>query len=302
MSLFNVKNLTIAGVVLACGAGLVISQENNKLLCSINPWCYVNNELSCNTAKPSVCVDKNNIPATGKLNKYYGDGQIAMSISLKDGIYNGPVYLYHKNGHKAKLINYKDGIAQGAFNEYYPSGKLEREGFYVDGNIHGISKVYYENGKLRSEIDVKEIDKSGESTLITATEKEFYEDGTLKQERNLQRGNGVVKMYHSNGLLLSQGEYKNGLQNGEFKDYYDDGKLRVSYTMVDGKVNGISTHYFEDGETVFMVLSMKDGTKHGEVRAYSRNGKLQEIAEYENDVYVHHTFLSKNRETVIFKE
>ena len=299
MPFFNVKNITIATIALACGAGWAISQ-NQKMMCSINPNCYDFAEIKCSNDDIPVCTDKNGKLITGKINKYYNDGNIAMIISLKDGKNDGEISMYHKNGQVAKTITYKDGIANGEYVEYYPSGALKLKGNRVNGNTIGESKWYYENGKLMGEINIEAIEKNGNISLITGLEKEYYEDGTLKMEKNLLKGEGDVKIYHSNGLIASQGEYHNGQQNGIFKDYYDDGKLRSEYTMIDGKVNGISTHYYEDGQSVFMILSVKDGENHGEAKAYSRNGKLQEIAEYENGIYVHHTFIAKDKSERIF--
>ena len=301
MSVLNAKNISIATAIVVCGAGIVLYQ-NPKLMCSLNPYCYGIDEIKCNTEEISICTDKNDKPITGKVHQYYKDGQLAAKISFKDGKNHGKIYMYHPNGKMAKSITFIEGTPNGEFADYYSTGQLQKQGNYTNGELLGELKSYYESGKLKLELNIDEIVTVDNRKLISGTEKEYYEDGTLKLNKSLIKGNGTTDKYHSNGIIHTHGEYKNGLPNGEFKEYYDDGKLRVVYTLEDGRMQGTSTHYFEDGETVSMTISNKDGKRHGEVKAYSRDGKLQEIAEFENGNYIHHTFISKNKETKMFKK
>lgn len=302
MSFLNAKNISIvAAVAVVCGAGAVLYQ-NSKLMCSINPSCYGIDEIKCDNKDVSICTDKNDKPLNGIVQQYFKEGQLAAKIGFKDGKNHGKTYMYHPNGQVAKLITFEDGVPNGVFEDYYSTGQLQQQGIYTNGELSGEVKSYYESGKLKLELDIKEIATVDNKKLISGTEKEYYEDGTLKQSKTVTKGNGTIDKYHPNGIILTHGEYKNGLPNGEFKEYYNDGKLRVVYTMKDGKIEGKSTHYFEDGQTVFMIISNKDGKRHGEVKAYSRDGKLQEIAEFENGNYIHHTFVSKNKETKILKK
>ena len=301
MAFLNAKNITIAATLVVGGVGAVLYQ-NPKIMCSINPYCYKIDDIKCNTEKVSICTDKNDKLLNGEVQQYYKDGQLAAKISFKDGKNHGKIYMYHPNGQVAKLITFEEGTPNGAFADYYSTGQLQKQGTYTNGEILGTVTTYYESGKLKSETNITEIETVDNRKLMSSSEKEYYEDGTLKMNKILTKGNGTIDKYHPNSIILTHGEYKNGLPNGEFREYYNDGKLRILYTMQDGKVEGKSTHYFEDGQTIFMTISNKGGKRHGEVKAYSRDGKLKEIAEFENGNYIHHTFVSKSKETKILKK
>ena len=298
MSLFRARNIIITTAIITCGIGIAISQ-NDKLSCSLSPNCYDMSEIKCNSEVISVCTDKNGNPINGKINKYYNNGKLGMTISLKNGMHHGKTQMYHKNGKVAKLITFENGIPNGYFADYYSNGQLQKFGNNVNGQILGESKKYYEDGNIKAESNISAIAEVNNRKLLTGNEKKYYKDGTLKQETILERGNGQFKMYHPNGLLSCQGEYLNGMKNGTYKDYYDDGKLRAVYNMVEGKINGKSTSYYDDGQTILMIASNKDGVRHGEVKAFARDGKLKEIAVYDNGIYVRHTFISNSQETKI---
>jgi len=271
-------------------------------MCSINPSCYGIDEIKCSNEKNSICSDKNGKLLNGVVQQYYKDNQLATKISFKDGKKHGKAYMYHSNGNVAKLATFENGIPNGMAATYYSNGQLQKQGSYTNGEILGELKTYYESGKLQSEVNISEVENIDNRTLMTVTEKKYYEDGTLKQNKILNKGTGTFDNYHPNGIIYSHGEVKAGLPHGEYKKYYNDGKLSVVFTMVNGKIEGKSTHYFNDGETIFMIISNKNGKRHGVAKAYSRDGKLKEIAEYENGNYIHHTFVSNSKETKIFKK
>ncbi|WBX75424.1 DUF3352 domain-containing protein [Tenacibaculum ovolyticum] len=81
--------------------------------------------------------------------------------------------------------------------------------------------------KIESNFQIKEINPSD---LSAPNYKEYYDDGKLKFEVELDDGmlDGDYKMYYPNGSLKLKGSYKNGKQSGTWRAYDEkDSKLLI---------------------------------------------------------------------------
>nr|WP_317196399.1 hypothetical protein [Chryseobacterium sp. RR2-3-20] len=62
-----------------------------------------------------------------------------------------------------------------------------------------------------------------------------------------EKGEGMVKAYHSNGKPKRTCNYTNGNRDGECKEYYEDGQLKMKITYKKGKLEDGSEYFKEDG-------------------------------------------------------
>lgn len=130
----------------------------------------------------------------------------------------------------------------------------------ISGNPHandyGEIEILYENGELKAEGTIKKGVKSGEYT-------EYFKGGHIKYTGNYQHGEkhgefatywqpeviksleifrynkreGLSKYYDKSGKLISQREYKNGLQHGMTKTFDPKtGKVLVQQEYENGHV------------------------------------------------------------------
>ena len=77
-------------------------------------------------------------------------------------------------------------------------------------------------------------------------------DYNQQQSENMNdEGKGLVKEYYSNGKLLFEDEYLNGLRNGKGKEYNDNGELRFEGEYLNGLINGKGKEYDYDGNLIF---------------------------------------------------
>ena len=79
------------------------------------------------------------------------------------------------------------------------------------------------------------------SVVLGETEKEYYPNGQLKSEVNID---------------------KDSKQNRISKEYYESGKLKVELNWKDGEFDGIAKGYYENGNPK-MESNWKDGKRDG---------------------------------------
>ena len=67
-----------------------------------------------------------------------------------DTPYSGKMVRYYQNGQLKAEGNFKKGEADGIYKSWYENGQLEHEINYTGGELNGFSESYYENGQLKS--------------------------------------------------------------------------------------------------------------------------------------------------------
>lgn len=113
----------------------------------------------------------------------------------------------------------------------------------------------------------------------TEVHKEYYSNGTLKEEYSMRNGKfvGKHKALYENGKPQAIGQYKNGLMSDVWQYFYPNGSIQSIQKYEEGKV--VSLDYWDtDGRQV-----IKDGT--GVVKLYNPSGKVESIMSYKNNVY-----------------
>ena len=216
----------------------------------------------------------------GKGKEYYDNGEIKFEGEYLNGKRNGKGKEYNSeeqlifegeftNGKKwngkgydnSNNVIYELKNGKGLIKEFTFFGSTI-EGEYLNGEYNGKRKDYfgdkimfdgeylydsifkgklYINGILEYEGEYL-FDKKWNG-------KGFDEDGNIIYE--VVNGNGKVKEYYPNEVLLFEGEYLNGKRNGEGKEYDIVGNLVYEGEYLNGKRNGKGVEYYSDGEIEF---------------------------------------------------
>ena len=114
---------------------------------------------------------------------------------------------------------------------------------YKDGVLHGLN-VAYHNGK------VKEV-------------------GYWKNDQQ----DGHFQLYTTEGVLVDDGYFKNGVRHGPIKQYYEvSGKLRVAANYINGSLDGVCEQYNEQG-VLTIQLNYTEGALHGKSLYYYDDGR-----------------------------
>lgn len=85
---------------------------------------------------------------------------------------------------------------------------------------------------------------------------------------------GVVRLYHSNGVLAWEISFKDGKQDGWTKWYYDNGQVRTQMFFIDGNANGESLWYYRHG-VVREQGNYANDLANGESKLYTPSGMLK---------------------------
>lgn len=107
----------------------------------------------------------------------------------------------------------------------------------------------YVNGLPQIERDFKMVD----GKRLAVYEREFYEDGNLLKEGPLssqKKRDGLWKSYYRDGVLWSEGDYKNGIREGKTITYFANGKKYYEGQFVNAQKSGVWKFWDEQGEFV----------------------------------------------------
>ncbi|MBK8805113.1 MAG: hypothetical protein IPO21_00115 [Bacteroidales bacterium] len=174
-----------------------------------------------------------------------------------NGVKDGKSYEYDIEGFKIKDIPYKNGQKNGIGFDYDK-----------DGTVIGIY-TYQDNILLKYE-RVNRFDDKGNKLGIW---KDFYENGSLKFERNYVDGmlNGVAKSYNAYGQVEKIYKYQENRQLEETDiatsftepeetiSYYESGSIKSRGLFKDSLPFGIHRNYDENGTIVSSVIYSNSG-------------------------------------------
>ena len=197
--------------------------------------------------------------------KFYDEkGKLILDINYRNGKKNGIKTTYREKETIAE--NFVDDIKQGLTTFYYLDGKIHKTINFINGLENGISKEYSPDG-----------------TVITFTE---YRKGFIVSRESINRRDntgfmqGRWKFFFDNGIVHTEGTYKDDKKNGYFKEYNEEGNLLTVAKFVDDVQQedapelaslDIRTDYYPSGK-IKTVASYKGETPEGVRREYAENG------------------------------
>ena len=157
---------------------------------------------------------------------------------------------------KSKLAMFEASATKGVKKpQKAKNSKIKYEGEYVNGIKEGKGKEYL-----------------GDKLLF---------EGEFSQGK---RWNGKIKEYDSNGVLLFDGEYKEGEKSGVAKEYKLDGELKFEGVYKQGKRwNGNGIEYY-GGKIVFEGIYNEGKKWDGKGKEYDHNDKLTFEGEYKEGI------------------
>jgi antitoxin component YwqK of YwqJK toxin-antitoxin module len=210
----------------------------------------------------------------GRWYLFYDNGNVKVEGIYKDDKKNGYFKEYTENGDLISVTKFINNVKQedaeeitklDVENEYYPDGKLKASGTYRNGIPEGIRREYNQEGEIERSFIFKNGYVIGEGIV--------KENGTKE---------GHWKEFYSNGILRSEGEYKDGKPIGEWKYFYPDSKQeQIGKYSSTGKKTGIWKWYFENGQ-LMTEEEYKNGVKEGMHTEYDETGKVVEEGEFLN--------------------
>ena len=222
----------------------------------------------------------------GKGKLYQGlEEDLIYEGELKGGKIKGQGKMFEKDGKTLRSEGYyKEGILVEGFVKIYnaQTGKLVYEGMVKDGLYEGKGVLFNAIG----EESIKGVFSKGE--LLEGVKKEYHNDGSLRREGTVQRGNyeGHVKEYYYDGKLMFEGEYENGERNGKGIAYHRNGQPKQTGIFKDNVFyEGDALYYFEDNVTKMFVGKIANMYYNGPGVRYYENGYLEYEGNFKNGLY-----------------
>ena len=168
----------------------------------------------------------------GIMLRFYDDGKLRASLIHAKS--SGKTYasLYFKNGQKGAEGKYFKQKRDSIWNFYsYYTGTLSYRESYSMGLKDGPATKYYPGGAKAEVIVWKDDLKNGHW-------EQFYEDSTLRlsSQHVMDKIHGQYRLYNRNKILILEGSYMNGSQDGEWKFYDQDGVLQRSLRYREGEI------------------------------------------------------------------
>ncbi len=165
-------------------------------------------------------------------------------LNYKDNKKDGTYKVFYSNGKIAVSGLYKNDSLNGQVLNYFKEGRLKIESYYKDNKLDGCLKEYWENGKIKSIKCYKSDD------VIPGSYKEYYETGHIYIDTKFDQNSGAVIMrfYHSNGNLASEGKKKDGNIIGIWKEFSEEGLPSKELIYEKGRL--IETRKYDKNGTV----------------------------------------------------
>ncbi|MFP4024779.1 MAG: toxin-antitoxin system YwqK family antitoxin [Thiohalospira sp.] len=251
---------------------------------------------------------------------YNYTGDTSKIINYKHGKKNGFSYEYYINSNngcnyiKIKEL-YLNNKRNGKSFYYYPDdGKLHRIisfsndlknglGYEFDKDSNIIAITRYRNNQVILHEEINRYDKNGNKTGIW---KLFYDNGTLKEEKEFLKGklHGVYKIYNKKGFLINTLYYENGeiikesdnytAQIDIKEDYDENGNLLFEGSYLNQKPIGVHRFFNVKGEVIKTKIYnpyhelisegivQLDGKREGKWIDYYPEGKKRAEGYYNN--------------------
>lgn len=193
----------------------------------------------------------------------------------------------------------QDGVRQGFWQKKFPDGQIMYEGGYRDGKPAGQWTRYHEGGQVKAKIRYAEDSDSALVTMfdplgnklsdgIYLNEKRegtwtFYSDGLIISEEEYRNGikHGVSKKFYPTGELLEEAEWRNGQQEGNYQVFFEDGQPYMQCKFSNNRRNGLCLVRFKNNR-IEMEAFYVDNLRHGEWKFYNEQGDYLYSLEYDH--------------------
>jgi antitoxin component YwqK of YwqJK toxin-antitoxin module len=266
---------------------------------------------------PVYGQENNDIISNGYNKLYFKNGKVSSEGNLISGKPEGYWKTYYENGQLKSEGDRLDFELYGNWKFYTPEGILKDEIMYLGGKKNGASKQYdkegniyiisyykmdvkdsiettfYPNGNVHTEIPFINGLEEGtgyeydsiDGRLITIFK---YKAGYLRSKQKINRTDNAGRkqgkwlVFYKDGILMTEGYYKDGKRNGVFKEYDKNGSLKEINKFDDDipdleaketVILDIRSTYYEDG-SIKTTGTYTEGKKEGTHRVYDKQGNI----------------------------
>jgi antitoxin component YwqK of YwqJK toxin-antitoxin module len=164
----------------------------------------------------------------GQCRLFYPNGNVQGDCYYCEGELHGPSTFFGKKGEVLSTTWFFLGKQQGKVRQYYLSGQLYSLQRYKEGVWHGAQEYYYEDGILKTLMHYEAGQIHGTVSLRWPNGSPKRQCAFIKAKRE-----GWDKIWNAKGIIIDEGEYRDGSPIGVHARRYNNGALmeeRVYHT------------------------------------------------------------------------
>lgn len=166
---------------------------------------------------------------------------------------------YYNNNNKCQEVEYKNNKADGHAKLYYEDGTLQEEGRWIDRHWAGEYRFYHRNGNPSY---LWQYDESGKRT-------------------------GLQQYFYENGMVMIEGEWREGKEQGVIREYYENGALKSEKTYNEGKCDTLSIKTFKNtAPTQATEVSLEKFSGNGFFKTLNKLRKVEFEGIWKNGKFV----------------
>ncbi len=212
---------------------------------------------------------------SGKIIKYFQNGNIKFEGSYDFGTENGEWKYYFENG-VVKSILTRDSIYGKLYNkkEFFQNGNLKSHHIGNNEKDSTYYACYFNNGKLKYEhhffTSENQIERYEKRNVNGHVYELFDEDSIYFKKDSIQL------------TVLEQGQYEKRRKKGTWRTYYQSNELRSITNYFDGRLHGDYQEYYASGQ-LKKNGKFRQGDKTGTWKSFYENGKPKIVANFKKD-------------------
>ena len=107
-----------------------------------------------------------------------------------------------------------------------------------------------------------------------------------------RKRDGHWKEFSKHGILIKEGDYRDGHKTGKWKLYYETGRIAIEETYSEGKKEGPFQSFYETGQPI-SEGQYRDGKREGRFNVFDISGKLVKTMVLKDDVLVDEEIFEK---------
>lgn len=200
----------------------------------------------------------------GLIKIWYENGSKKSEVSIQNRQKNGKFILWYKSGTKKEEGEYLNHNRYGLWTFWNKNGqKTEEKRYNEEGNLDGEIICWYDNGQMKS----KEI-RQDETPIGIGNG--WYPDGKLKSQMTHQGNNIFYQDWYHNGVLDREGKVIYSRKEGLWKLYHDNGNIKQEINYKCSMMHGHYIEYSFEGEKIAEGEYILGG-RHGK---WLENGKI----------------------------
>ena len=177
--------------------------------------------------------------------------------------------------------HFKNGFPSGEFHYYYADGKLKTVSMVSERGKRAVITSYFPNGK-----------KMACGVYLNEKKDSLWQffsesNGTLVSEERYKNGvmEGFSRVFYPDGTLSEQHFYKQGIRDGLWEQHYTDGKIKLRGAYKAGEKQGAFKTFYNSGKSMIEGQYLS-GHQAGIWTYYNEKGAVSKKEIYENGLLV----------------